>query len=137
LEFRTVEHTADIGIEVEADSLEELFEGAAAGMFSIVVDPGTVEADISREITLEAADLGELMFTWLNELLFLLYTGALLPSRFEVKNVDGSGLEAMVSGETPDPGRHRMLEEIKAATYHQMTVSERGQGWFARVIFDV
>jgi SHS2 domain-containing protein len=110
LEFRTVEHTADIGIEVEADSLEELFEGVAAGMFSIVVDPGTVEADISREITLEAADLGELMFTWLNELLFLLYTGALLPSRFEVKNVDGSGLEAMVSGETPDPGRHRMLE---------------------------
>lgn len=93
MEFRIVEHTADIGIEVEAGSLEELFAGAAAGMFSIIVDPETVTAVISRDITLHAADLEELMFAWLNELLYLLYAEALVPSRFEVKRIDGTDLE--------------------------------------------
>ena len=137
MEFRIVEHTADIGIEVEAGSLEELFAGAAAGMFSIIVEPETVTAVISREIALHAADLGELMFTWLNELLYLLYVKALVPSRFEAKRIDGTDLEVTVWGETLDLRRHRMLEEVKAATYHQMTVSKRDHGWFARVIFDV
>lgn len=106
-------------------------------MFSIMVDPETVTAVISREVALHASDPGELMFTWLNELLYLFYVEALVPSGFEVKRVDGTYLEATVSGETLDLGRHRMLEEVKAATYHQMTVSKRDHGWFARVIFDV
>jgi SHS2 domain-containing protein len=137
LEFRIVEHTADTGIEVEAASLEDLFAGAATGMFSIMVDPDTVTAVVSREIGLEAGDLEGLMFTWLNELLYLLGAEELVLSRFEVKTVSGARIEATAWGETIDLGKHRMMGEIKAATYHQMTVEKRGQSWFARVIFDV
>ena len=100
MKCRTIEHTADLGIEVEADSVEEL------------------------------------MFKWLNELLYVLAAEELLLSRFEVKRVEGLRLEAVVVGEPVDPARHR-LGEIKAATYHQMLVERRNGSWFARVIFDV
>ncbi len=137
---RTIEHTADIGIEVEADSLEELFEGVAAGMFSIIIDPARVSAEVERRVVLHAGDLGELMYEWLNELLYLLGADGLLLSSFEVERFqrdEGFRLEATVGGERLDPERHGGLEEIKAATYHQMTIERRDGAWFARVIFDV
>jgi SHS2 domain-containing protein len=135
--FRTIEHTADIGIEVEADNLSELFEGVAAAMFSLIVDPDTVRQTVERELSLESGDLEELLFMWLNELLFVLYADGLLFSGFKVKDIGEDRLVATATGEKLDPQRHRLDEEIKAATYHEMMVERRDDGWKARVIFDV
>jgi SHS2 domain-containing protein len=77
------------------------------------------------------------MFEWLNELLYLLDAKELLLSMFEIAGIERFHLEATVSGEKIDQGRHRLLGEIKAATYHQMTVERRDDSWFARIIFDV
>ena len=137
MRFRTIEHTADIGIEVEADNLSELFEGVAAAMFSLIVDPDTVRQTVERELSLEAGDLEELLFMWLNELLFVLYADGLLFSGFKVKDIGEDRLVATATGEKLDPQRHRLDEEIKAATYHEMMVERRDDGWKARVIFDV
>jgi SHS2 domain-containing protein len=135
--FRTIEHTADIGIEVEADTLGELFEGTAAAMFSLIVDPETVKRTDERDLTLEAGDLEELLFVWLNELLFVLYSEGFLFSGFEVKEIGEDRLVATATGEKLDPQRHRLDEEIKAATYHEMRVERQDDGWKTRVIFDV
>lgn len=137
MRFRTIEHTADIGIEVEADNLSELFEGVAAAMFSLMVDPDTVRQTVERELSLEAGDLEELLFMWLNELLFVLYADGLLFSGFKVKDIGEDRLVATATGEKLDPQRHRLDEEIKAATYHEMMVERGDDGWKARVIFDV
>ena len=137
MRFRTIEHTADIGIEVEAETLGELFEGTAAAMFSLIADLETVRQTVEREITLEAGDLEELLFMWLNELLFILYADGLLFSGFKVKEIGEGRLIASATGEKLDPRRHRLDEEIKAATYHEMMVGRRDDGWKARVIFDV
>lgn len=137
MRFNTIEHTADIGIEVEASSLEELFGGAGQAMFSIMVDPGTVEPALCREVSLDATDLAELMFKWLNELIFLVSAQRLMFSEFEVRSAGEHRLEAVVKGEKIDPARHRLELEIKAATYHDMEVSRRDGQWYARVIFDV
>ncbi len=137
MKYRTIEHSADIGIEVEACSLEELFAGAATGMLSLIVDPATVAPEAPRDVTLDAGDLEELMFKWLNELLYLLGAEGLLPSRIQVHRVEELRIEASVWGEPAEAGRHQALEEIKAATYHDMRVEHREDGWFARIIFDV
>jgi len=137
LRFRTIEHTADIGIEVEADTLADLFAGAAQGMFSIMVPSGTVSPETSRSVNVQANDLEELMFTWLNELLYLLDAEGLLFCRFEVVEIERGRLAATVSGERIDSERHHLSEEVKAATYHWMKVEQRCGSWFARVIFDV
>jgi SHS2 domain-containing protein len=137
LRFNTIEHTADTGIEVEAESLEDLFAGAARAMFSIMVDLDGVEPVLARNISLQASDLAELMFRWLNELIFVVSADRLVLGDFEVRSVCDGRLEATVRGEEIDPAKHSLELEIKAATYHQMVVQEHGEGWYARVIFDV
>jgi len=137
LRFNTIEHTADTGIEVEAESLEELFSGAARAMFSIMVDLDGVEPALTRDVQLEASDLVDLMFEWLNELIFQVSANRLLLCDFEVESVSSERLAATVRGEEIDPERHSLELEIKAATFHEMVVEERGEGWYARVIFDV
>lgn len=136
--FKTIEHTADIGIEVEADTLEGLFEGAALGMVSIMADPSR---DIGRgtgvDVSLEAGDIEGLMFEWLNELLFIMDTEGVLLSGFRVGGIKGLHLEATARGEEIRQEESRLMTEIKAATFHQLLVEERGGSWFARVIFDV
>lgn len=135
--FKTIEHTADVGIEVEAGSLPELFEGAAHAMFSLVVDEEQVNRGVERAVRLEAADPEELMFRWLNELVFLVSGEGLVLREFEVRTVTDRAIDAVVSGEPIDTSRHDLGLEVKAATYHELEVSRRGEGWFARAIFDV
>jgi len=137
LEFRTVEHTADIGIEVKADSLPELFEAAARGMFSLITDLTLVSSVVTREVEIDSGDLEELMFKWLNELLFLLGTELLLFSRFDVRTLREDRLEAAVGGEGLDLAKHEVMAEMKAATYHDLEIRDDDDSWFARVIFDV
>jgi len=135
--FKTIEHTADIGIEVEADTLEELFEGAALGMLSIIVDPSRdIGRGIEAEVSLEAGDIEGLLFEWLNELIFMMDARGVLLSEFQVDGINEVHLEATVRGEKIRQGGNRLMTEVKAATFHQLLVEKRGT-WFARVILDV
>jgi SHS2 domain-containing protein len=36
-----------------------------------------------------------------------------------------------------DKGRHEILREIKAVTYHQISVERKDGGWEAQIIFDI
>lgn len=135
--FKQIEHTADLGIEVEADTLEELFEGAASAMAFMMADIEKVSGAEEREIFIYASDLNEMMFRWLNELLFLFETEQFLFRGFRVSRIEGERLEAEITGEKYDPERHEIFDEIKAATYHMMEVSRKNGKWFARVVFDV
>ena len=57
--YEIFEHTADLGLRVRAESLEQLFVDAARGLFSMVVaDLETVRATEERQWTLATA-LGE------------------------------------------------------------------------------
>lgn len=137
MEFRIIEHTADTGIEVRAPTLNELFEGAACAMMSIITDSSKVHETAEKEASLDAGDLGELMFVWLNELIYIINSGAFLFSRFEVE-VEDTALRARMWGEEIDPDRHGLMLDIKAATYHELEVRQTADGsWEARVIFDV
>lgn len=135
--YRTIEHTADIGVEVRAGTVSELFKGAAYAMLSLMVDVSGVCAGIKRGIELEAEDLDELMFVWLNELLFVMESERLVFSGFDV-SVTGLRLAAVIHGEPLEEGRHSFNSEIKAATYHGLSIERTDDGgWKARVIFDV
>lgn len=135
--YEVIEHTADIGICVRAKSLEELFALAACAMFDLMVDLSKVRPVQKAEISLEADCLEELLVTWLNELAFRADVNGMFFSRFEVNSVTDKSLEASVMGESYDESVHSIGENVKAATYHQLEVSRSGEGWLARIIFDV
>lgn len=135
--FRQFEHTADLGIEVEAKTLAELFEAAGRALFSLMVDPSSVSAREARRISAQGEDEEELLRAWLHQLLLAFAIGGFVAREVEVERIDRSVVEGTIRGEPYREGRHRFEREIKGVTYHGLTVEEASGKWMARVIFDV
>ncbi|WP_072715462.1 archease [Rhodothermus profundi] len=135
--FRELDHTADTGIEVWAQSLPELFERAAWGLFAILTDPETVTPQQEVSFNLEASDVQALLVRWLSELNYYHITRRWVFSRFEVQRFDEQRLHAQAWGEPIDPARHTIYTEVKAITYHGLTLRRQDGQWYARIIFDL
>lgn len=132
-----LDHTADVGLDVTAASLAELFARTALGMRWLLEGHGAADspppADAQR-IRLEASELDGLLRDWLRELLFLHEIEGRAFESAEFSELSETGLEAeVVLGEAaPEP-----IREIKGVTFHGLTVDQDARGWRARVIFDV
>lgn len=135
--FEIFEHTADLGLRVRADSLDALFADAASGFFSIIVaNLDDVRPVQNLTLRVEGSRRDELLFDWLNELLYTFETRRLLLSRFDV-SVGPDYVEGRAWGEPLDPQRHHLEHEVKAITYHRLRVEADAQGWLAEVIVDI
>ncbi len=136
--LREIDHTGDIGIEVSAADLAQLFERAAWGMFSVLTNLRSVRPRAARAVTVEGTDREDLMVQWLSELNFLHVTQHVLFSKFSVDDLEDLRLSAMAWGEPIDPERHTVHTEIKAITYHQLAIREADDGeWHVQIIFDM
>jgi len=135
--WRLLDHTADLGIEVDGSSLEELFSRAGEAIFELMVDLDTVETLESRNLVIEGADLPDLWINFLREVLYLWGGEGLLMKKVHVTNLTDTSLEATLDGEPYDSRRHDLNMEIKAVTYHQAEVVRTPEGWKGKVIFDV
>lgn len=145
---REIEHTADLGMEVEAASLEQLFQRAAAGMMALVratddrpLDEPADESptapalrSIRIELDGDEPDVAALLVRWLRELLYLQEVAGFVYGDAAFRRLDGSGLRASVR---PDPDPSRQIRELKGVTYHGLEVERDGDRWRARVIFDI
>jgi SHS2 domain-containing protein len=138
-QVETFEHTADLGLRIEAESLEDLFETAAVGLFQMIVaNLDQVRPLEQREVVLESDTTAELLVIWLNELIFESETRHVVYSRFQVRlEEDGLRLRAIIAGEAIDPSRHVLDHEVKAVTRHGLKLEGRGEGWLAEVIVDI
>jgi SHS2 domain-containing protein len=135
--FELLDHTADVGIVAHGASLEEAFEHAALGMFSVMVELDTVREREERRVEVEADDLEGLLVAWLSELLYLVDTEGLLFRRFKVVGLDERHMQAHAWGEPIDPERHRLGVGIKAVTRHMLAIERQPTGYRVRVIFDI
>lgn len=137
--YTEIDHTADVGFELEAPDLPSAFERAAAAMFDMMSDLDGVESGWRRDVRVVGrhGDRENLLIRWLTELLFLHESEQVLLSAFDVRRVGADALEAEVAGERYDPERHVLKAEIKAPTYHDLKIEETSSGWRVRVIFDI
>jgi SHS2 domain-containing protein len=140
--YETVEHTADIGLRIWGRSLEELFQQAALGMVSLLVNRERVEARESREVTVVAADREEALVTFLQELLYLYEVQRFVACDVEIVEASAGGARARLRGEPRDRAKHEILTDIKAATYHDLSILCRkapdgSTRWETVVIFDI
>jgi SHS2 domain-containing protein len=135
--YEYIDHTGDLGFKAYGTTREALFSHAAEAFFQAIISLETIQQKEERLIEVGAAALDELMVGWLSELLFLFDTEHLLLRRFEITNMKDCGLKARVRGEVMDPTRHEIKTGIKAVTYHQLYVKQRGGIWEAQVILDI
>ncbi|MBI3301809.1 MAG: archease [Deltaproteobacteria bacterium] len=135
--FREIEHTADLGIEVEADTPGELFRRAGLALFSLMVSLEGVEAREEREETVQAEGWEDLLHDWLSRLLRHFLQEGFIAATITIDEIDSTHVRARLAGEKLDYERHAFETEIKAVTYHQLSVTCENGCWRARVIFDV
>jgi len=135
--FVILDHPADLGIEATGRSLSEAFENAAAGLMSVILDPGTVSASESRRIALDGTDREQLLVKWLNEILYLYDGERFAATQFSVTDLGNTSLKATIRGEPFVPGRHISRMDVKAVTYHQLWVEGGPAGGRVRVFLDI
>lgn len=134
--YTLIEHTGDLGIRLEAGSLEDVLGAAARALFDILA-AGEAREDPAACVRLQAPDRDALMVEWLNELLYVHTVGRWILRRFDVALGGETALRAEVRGERFDPGRHKVRLEIKAATYHGLHLRREGGVWRAQIILDL
>lgn len=135
--YETFDHTADLGLRVRAANLDTVFAEAGEALFSAIVDDlSAVESREAVKIEIAGSDLPYLLFDWLKELLFRFDVDRMLFRRFDVR-VGEWGLHATAWGEPLDEDHHPLSHEVKAITYHGLTVERTEAGWLAEVIVDI
>jgi len=135
--YKLIEHTADMGIEAQADSPAMVFRDMAHGLKTLVFGKSLAEAMFDAEITVHAEDPVELLVGWLNEVAYWSEKENLVPADFRIDLLSDTDLQATVSGAAFDPQRHTIERQVKSVTYHQACLEEVPGGWYARVYVDL
>lgn len=135
--YRLLEHTADMGLEAQGSSLEELFSEAAQALREVLFGDVSGQKDQAIHLRVTGQDPGELLVNWLNEILYLFEVRGIYPVSFTIERIDAHSVCGLIHGELFHPERHPVERVVKAATYHQLLVEKRQGVWRARVYLDL
>ena len=138
---RLLAHTADVGFRAAAPNAAGLFEEAAAALAELSADVHGTEQLEPQPIGVAAADLTELMFRWLNELIGLAEVRGQALVRADASRVEADGPGWAVNGTAwfaPFDGTDvRPRLQVKAATLHRLRVVPARAGWRAEAYVDI
>jgi len=130
-------HTADTGVAAEADTLAELFEWIAVGVFSLTYALDGLVPERTLELAVEAVSLDELLVDVLSELLYWSEADDLVPCSFDVRQVSATSVR-LAAGVVTATDELLVGPPVKAVTYHDLVVDQNPRGhWRAQVILDV
>jgi SHS2 domain-containing protein len=139
--YRVLEEVAvaDCALEIEGNSLDDLFETGALALCELMVDPATVAPGVERTVSLVARTVDLLFFDWLSELIYLKDTNGEVFTRSTVRVARGRPcrLAATLHGGIIDRGRTALRADPKAVTFHEFMVEPATRGWRARIIIDL
>jgi SHS2 domain-containing protein len=130
--WELIDHTGDLGVVARAPTLEALFAECARALFSILAAAPAPAPSATDEFPVAGADPPEELREFLGELLYRFSA----EHRMYVDFRPAAGVVA-AAWEPYDGVRHPLRTELKAVTWHQLEAVRDGDGWRARVIFDV
>jgi SHS2 domain-containing protein len=135
--FQEREHTADWELNVWAEDLPGLFEQSARGMYALAgvrltASPTADGGRTARRLHLEAFDNEALLVAFLSELLRLGEEAGLAFDEFDL-SVEAHHLDARLAGGVI-AGQDK---EIKAVTFHNLSIRNSGGRVEVDIVFDV
>ena len=131
---------ADIAIEAYGKNLDELFGNSALAIFEESADINKIDVKEKKTIKLGAKNIGDLLFDFLSEILFLKDTYSMIFKKATIKiskKTDGYSINAELFGEKIDAKKHELRNDIKAITLHMFSVEKTKEGYKALVVVDV
>lgn len=131
--YRERPHTADWALDIWAPDLVALLQTAAQGMYALIgaqLEPHAERKDYKIECT--AGDPEVLLVSFLSDLVYFTGRDNISFDRFDLQLAD-SKLTAIVSGLLIES----QVKEIKAVTYHNLSIRKTDRGLEATIVFDV
>lgn len=125
--YTILDHSTDALVEASGKDMGEALEEAAYAALDIMLDRRTVRMNQTRSISLESETLHDLLYGWLEEIIYQTVTEGFATSLVDAAYVAESGrhrIRATLRGEPLDAAQHRFRVEIKAPTYHEMAIEQ-------------
>ncbi len=138
MSYRFLDHATDAIIEVTAKDLKEAFSVTADAVINLTLDQDKVEEKDQKEFSAQGKDLRYLLFSWLEEITFVLITQGFAIKRveFDIEENEGYKITAKAYGESLDFHKHNFKVEIKAPTFYDMEIRQ-DEGVFMRFLLDL
>ena len=129
MSYKFLDHSTDAIIEIHAKNLKEAFSVAADAVINLTLDQNKVQEKSSKEFTSQGKDLHYLLFSWLEEIPFILITEGFAIKRIEFNIIkdDSYKISAKAFGERLDLKKHNFKVEIKAPTFYDMVIENKEQ----------
>lgn len=126
-------------LQIQGNSLPQLFENAASALLKALIDPETVGVVLREKVIVEAADASGLLQGWINALLRLAGEQRILykKSRFQEFEVERTGpgrLRAEITGELMDPQRHVFRLDARGLRCEQVHLLNNSKTIEAQII---
>ena len=138
MSYKFLDHATDAIIEVTAKDLKEAFLTTADAVINLTLDQNKVEEKYQKKFSAQGKDLRYLLFSWLEEIPFILITEGFAISRIEfniIQNEDYK-INAIAYGEPLDFKKHNFKVEIKAPTFYDMEIKQEN-GVYMRFLLDL
>ena len=138
MSYKFLDHATDAFVEVTAKDLNEAFAVTADAVINLTLDQDKVQEKEQKEFSAKGKDLHYLLFSWLEEITFVLITEGFAIKRIEFninKNSEYT-INATAYGEPLDFEKHNFKVEIKAPTFYEMKI-EQNDGIFMRFLLDL
>ena len=133
-----MDHATDAFVEVRAKDLKQAFSLAADSVIDLTLDKNRVEEKDSIEFSAKGKDLNYLLFSWLEEVVYVLITEgfAIAKIEFTIHEDKDFTIEARATGEPLNFEKHNFKVEIKAPTFYEMKI-EQNNGVYMRFLLDL
>jgi SHS2 domain-containing protein len=138
--YRFLDHTAELVLELEAETREGVLAEAAVALGELL-DPDTAGPVATRRVEATAPDDAALLAAWLEELVFLAETEDFVPRAVRGAAVRDGSLQQSVAWRVAAGiavgviGAPRHL--VKAVTYNELELRREGDRWVGRAVLDV
>ncbi|CQR49515.1 MULTISPECIES: archease [Haloferax] len=134
--FTLRDHTADVAVEADGESLGAVFAAVADGLTAAMCDAPAETGD-RFSFVVRAENREALLFDYLDQLIYERDVRGVLPAAHEAA-VRREGDEWVVAASARGvPFADVDARDVKAVTYSEMRLAETDAGWEAYVVFDV
>ncbi|WP_455644688.1 archease [Methanosphaera sp.] len=138
--FKYFDTTADIGIEVNTDNLNDAYIQSSLATLNLITDIEKIKPKIIKDILIESEDEYGLLYDWITEILILLNSEDFMASEYDIniKRENNSYIiSGTVSGDIYNTNIYNYKTEVKAITYHKMEIEKEDNNYKIRFIVDI
>ncbi len=135
-DYEIIDHTADIGIRVRANSLTKVIQKSILAQSDLMNGGIEIEPRMKKEFVIKEEDKETALVSILEEVLYLFEYEKFSASECSIK-YHNNEYRVKLKGKYLKEEEIKNGIEIKAVTYHQLKIKKIDDSYLVNVIFDI